>query len=400
MSKHAFVLFHYQNLLKKYGLIAHAAPISSELSDFLGETDQSIEKLPFIYQRLFKIASLKDRDFFEGHENEILNLGNAYNNWQKGRYAPTFIVGEKGSGKSTLINLFLADLERTYTNQRFNCTTKIYDIPSFLSFFKEIFNHNGFESAEDIINHIQDSRIKQLIIIEDIHHLFIKKVNGFICLKMLFEIISKTNHQIFWLLSATRYSWSYLNKTLDIEDYFGYIINVQELEDEQIIELILKRHRVSGYNLFFQPSQLAKASKQYRKLPDHEKQPYLKNYYFTSLNKFAKDNISLALLFWLRSAKDVKDDTIYIGDLDNLDFTFLSSLSQEKIFVLYALILHDGLTISQLSDIQNKSYDQCKLIIILLWDDGIISMRDSFYIVNPLLYRHVISLLKSKNLLT
>lgn len=102
----------YDTILKKYGLAGKSAPISSELSDFLGETGQAIEKLPFVYQRLFKIAPLEDKNFFEGHEREVIEINTAYNNWTKSRYAPTIIIGENGSGKSTRINLFLNELER------------------------------------------------------------------------------------------------------------------------------------------------------------------------------------------------------------------------------------------------------------------------------------------------
>ncbi len=389
----------YDAILKQYGLARKSIPISSELSDFLGETGKAIEKLPFVYQRLFKIAPLEDKNFFEGHEQEVIEINAAYNNWIKDRYAPTIIIGENGSGKSTLINLFLNDLERDFLIIRKTCPIKLYTKSMFLIFLQEIFNTEGFNSIDKVIKHINNSNRKQVIIIENIQHLFLKNVDGFEGFKMLFELISKTNHMVFWMFSISLYTWNFLDKTLNMSDYFGYVIKVQELQDDKIIDMILKRHRVSGYKVEFKVSDETKNLKQYKKLAPEQRQDYLKKQYFSSLNKFAKDNISLALLFWLRSAIDVTKDTIVIGNLDKLDFTFLDSLSMEKIFVLHAMILHDGLTEKQLAKVQNISIPQSKLVLLLMLDDGILSRNDDLYTINPLLYRHSVSVLKSKNLI-
>ncbi len=389
----------YDALLKQYGLARKTAPISSELSDFLGETGKSIEKLPFVYQRLFKIAPLEDKNFFEGHEQEVIEINAAYNNWIKDRYAPTIIIGENGSGKSTLINLFLNDLERDYLIVRKSCPVKLHNETMLLNFLQELFSTESFTSIEKVIKFVNQGNRKQIIIIENIQHLFLKSVDGFEGFKLLFELISKTNHRVFWLFSISLYTWNFLDKTLGMSDYFGYVIKVQELEDDKIIDMILKRHRVSGYKVEFKASDETKNLKQFKKLAPDQRQDYLKKQYFSSLNKFAKDNISLALLFWLRSAEDVTKDTIIIGNLDKLDFTFLDGLSMEKIFVLHAMILHDGLTEKQLAKVQNVSVAQSKLILLLMLDDGILSRNEEIYTINPLLYRHSVSVLKSKNLI-
>ena len=85
-------------------------------------------------------------------------------------------------------------------------------------------------------------------------------------------------------------------------------------------------------------------SKSYKKIGEEKKQDYLSRQYFSDLNKFAKSNISLALLFWLRSTKEVSGDTITIGSLRDMDFSFLTSLETSKVFTLHSLLIHDGLT--------------------------------------------------------
>ncbi len=77
----------------------------------------------------------------------------------------------------------------------------------------------------------------------------------------------------------------------------------------------------------------------------------------------------------------------------------MNALSKEKIFALHALILHDGLDIEQYAMVFNQDPEEAKMLLYLLHEDGIITIRDDDYVVNPLLYRPAISLLKSRNLL-
>ena len=121
--------------------------------------------------------------------------------------------------------------------------------------------------------------------------------------------------------------------------------------------------------------------------------------YFEELNKFAQSNISLALLFWLRSAKEILDDVIKIGKPPELDYSFLESFSEDKIFALSTLVLHDGLTQKDHSDIFNIPISKSELLFMLMHDDGIIIKQNNLFIVNPLLYRQVVGLLKSRNIL-
>jgi hypothetical protein len=186
---------------------------------------------------------------------------------------------------------------------------------------------------------------------------------------------------------------------LSIADNFGYIVGLQNLKYEQIIEIILKRHRVSGYNIIYEPSAADVNSKTYKKISADKRQDYLKKKYFSALNNFARSNISLALMFWLRSIKDVTKDSITLRSLTDLDFSFLNSLSMEKVFALHSLILHDGLTEDSFVLIQNQGYEFGKRMLMLLIDDGIIIKKNDHYWVNPLLYRQSVRLLQTKNIL-
>ena len=100
----------------------------------------------------------------------------------------------------------------------------------------------------------------------------------------------------------------------------------------------------------------------------------------------------------MRSTKKVTSSLITLSSLHELT-TFPGVINQEKIFVLYLLLLHDGLSEEEVALIYDKHPNEIRLILLTLFDDGIIIKRENLFIINPLLYRQIIFLLQSKNII-
>ncbi|HKB85903.1 MAG TPA: hypothetical protein VKD08_07020 [Ignavibacteriaceae bacterium] len=388
----------YKNVRRRFGLEKPKTRISAEISDFLTETENAINKLPYVYQRLFRTEPLEDEKFYEKREKEIDALRFAYIKWKNGSYAPAVLIGEKGSGITTTINFLLKDITIEEELIRTDADKTIECEEALLNYFGYILR-TGFRDHMEIIRFLNSAGNKKIIIIENIQHLFIRKIGGFRAFKKLFEIISATNRNVFWIVSLNLYAWNYLERVLNISDYFSYTVRLNPFTDDQIVDIILKRHRVTGYNILFEPSAGDLQSKTFQRLSDTDKQKFLKSKYFSELNKFARSNLTISLFFWMRSTRKVKDDNITIGSLEDLDFSFLQGLSDEKVFTLYSLLIHDGLTVKQHAMVFNQSEEKSKLNLLLLSDDGIITGTKSGFIINPLLYRQIVSLLQTKNIL-
>ncbi len=386
-----------QGIFKRYGLSKEKSSISTEIADFLAETEKSIERLPFVYQRLFQSVPLDDHNLFEGRNEETRALNNAYNNYMKGRFAATVITGEKGCGITTLLNFFEKELTTSCKVYRFDTKESFYSSKELLSFFSTKFD-SDLKDEESIVKYLNKGG-KKIIILENIQKQFLKKVNGFDAITMLLEIISLTSKNVFWVTTCTQYAWNYLNKTVGISDHFSYHIPMKEFDDEMINKIIHKRHQVSGYNLFFEPSPSHLNNKKFKKLDEQGQQKFLKDEYFNDLNKIAKSNISLGLVYWLRSTCEVSDDTIHIASLKEMDFGFMESLHLSKMHTLTYLLLHDGLKEEDFSKCVNKSVIRSRAMLYPLFEDGILVEKNDRFIVNPLLYRQTVSLLKTKNII-
>jgi hypothetical protein len=176
-------------------------------------------------------------------------------------------------------------------------------------------------------------------------------------------------------------------------------VKLGRMTNEQIIELINKRHKISGFDLKFELNADMKNYKSLVNKTDQEINEKLKKEFYDNLARFAESNMSLALLYWIRAAKDFKGNTLIMNPELKIDVSFLSNLKEEKLFILHTLILHDGIDLTNLSLSTGYNMETCKLIIMQLIDDGILLKQDGNYVVNPLVYRQLITTLNDKNIL-
>jgi hypothetical protein len=134
-----------------------------------------------------------------------------------------------------------------------------------------------------------------------------------------------------------------------------------------------------------------------------QKQQYFEKNYFENLNDLSAGNYSVAQLYWLRSTQQVLNDTITIGSLNAVDFSFTKAIPLSQMLILHTLLLHDGLSETHFREVSehqaSKDVTATQLGLRQLRDDGLVALKDEVYTINPLLYRQIVQLLRSKNFL-
>lgn len=381
--------------LAKLGWLPKPAEATAASSDFLLEAQKSLEKLPFVYQRLFKSDTVHNEGFFTGATQEINQIDNAWQYYLNDRYATVLISGEQGAGKSSLVQRYFQKNPARFTTKTLCVTDTIATDTHFYEFLSIEFS-TTIHNLEEAITFFT-SKPKQIIILENLQYLYLKKVKGFEVVHTLTELIAQTHLQVFWLVTSSKYAFQYLEKTLQLSESFSHVITVDNSTDAVMIDAIEKRHRVSGYNLFFEEPPKAYLTKKYEKASDVEKQELLKTEFYKDLNKIASGNFKIAFIYWLRSVANVKNSTIHMRSLKTIDLAFISKSSVPKTHVLNAILHHEKLNLSQISSITGMDLSSARNVVRALFENGLLVEKETYYAINILLYRQIINLLKSKN---
>jgi len=390
----------FARIRKIAGLTPKAVRMEEELTKFLTETRKSVESLPFVYQRLFRLEPLTDERFFTARKNEIDQLKDGLSNWENGRFAASALVGEKGSGKTTLLNFFQNDHQQDFTFLDYTLTETIIAEQELLNRLKEVLNLKAVKTFEDLELQISKSSERKIFIFENIHNLFIRTVAGFDTLERFLLFVSRTNEKIHWIVTCSLYGWEYLDKVLNISKYFSHVIQMESLPEEDIENIILKRHRVSGYELEFELTPNIVGTRKFKKLgTTAEQQSYLQHLFFKQLNELASGNVTVALLFWQKAINKVTKDHIEVTPEIQLDHSFLFQMPAEELFTLAALIQHEILDHQQHARIFRQSEQKSELLLERMRNSGILFKRQDGYVIHLFLFRPIVRALKAKNIL-
>lgn len=386
----------YSSYKEVLGLSASQASINSELSNYLSETEVAIGKLPLMYQKLFSIAPVNNAKFRVVRPKVGEKLEKAYSNWTSAKFAPTCIVGETGSGLTSLINEFVEKFGHQYPVVRINPKSRIKTEKEFIDLFSELSETDELNTFIDLRDVLLTSKSRRIIILENIHRLYIRKMGGFDLLNSLFQLISQTNSKVYWVTTCLFYSFSYFEYSIGISNYYAHVAILDKLSKDQIKETILNRHKYSGYNLNFIAPENYLGKRSFKKLSLNEKQQVLQEDYFKRLFNYAQNNLSLALMFWMRSVVNVEDNTFNM-QFKNLNLLFVNSLNSSQIATLYAMVLHGGMSVKDHCEVFELSEQESVRQLMVFVDDGILVNKNEEYSINPLVYRQVVNHLTSLN---
>lgn len=391
--------FHTVQRFLGFGENEQVAGDKTDLATFLSETDEQIARLPFIYRRLFDFKKEVDERFYIRRPEQFDRFKKGYELWQNEFPSSLALVGEKGSGKSLFIEIMKEEVITKHEVIEINFTDTIWTGHDLLEKLCKGLKLKEVNDIEELIAAIRRKKKRRVVILENIQNCYIRSISGFEAMEQMLYLISETNDEILWMSSCTRYAWLFFDKVLNISDYFTHTAETDKLDAEQIRELILKRHRASGYQLKFLPDEAIKKSRSFRKVMDSEEdtQEYLRSRYFEKMAKMTEGNASIAMIFWIRSIHEFDDSYFYIMPFDFASINRIDELESPELFVLAAFILHDSLMPEELARIMHYSLPESKLMVSRLNSRSILYRSEDGYMLNHLIYRQVVRVLKEAN---
>ncbi|MCH8568208.1 MAG: hypothetical protein LAT67_08090 [Balneolales bacterium] len=378
--------------------------IETDVAHFLSETDRIIGKLPLIYRRLYRNEPVENPRFLAGRTNDIAIFKKAYTDFITRHYSTLLLAGERGSGKTSLIyhGLQALNLKEKTTVYRIDLKHTIFKQEQLSEILNNALEMPYGTSLDELSANLLKRTDQPIIVFEGFQNLYLRTLHGFGALEAFLLLVSQTGSSVFWVVSSSRYAWTYLDKVFSVKEYFTKFIPTDALSTEDIRDVIMSRHPVSGYYLNFIPEPNQVNSRTYKKLMDDEaaQQQWLAESYFKALSEVAEGNASIALIYWLRSVEMTDENTISIQPVSKSLKQIGGVLKEDDLFALAFVLLHDDLTTEQLAQTLHCTLSESKLLLSRLHAKSLLTTTpDGKYFLNQMLFRNVTRLLKSKNIL-
>jgi Kef-type K+ transport system membrane component KefB len=409
----------YRRAVVKYGPLSRA--VVKDLKTTLGEQpftatelltiydqarlDQArLQHLPFIYRKLFDIAPLESADFLIAREQELNLIETARARWQQGMPCSVAVVGELGSGKTSLINAAIKEVLGDYPIYKMSFTRTVESEEQLAGELAQALGLPPVHSFDELQELLADTAQRSVIVLEDAHQLYLRALGGFECLRQLLLLIARTSHQVFWILSMRKYAWRYLDAVLRISDSFTFVVQTENLSGQELGQVILSRHQVSGFDLRFLPDEIMEQRSKYRKAPEKERQALLRGAYFDALSKASEGNILAAIFYWLKSLLELQGHALLISPLPRLNFDFLREMPVEKLLTLSMLIQHGNLTAPEHARIFRTDLRASLSTLTYLTNLNLLTNErgengDECFAVNRVLYIPLTRELRARNIL-
>jgi len=298
------------------------------LSEILG-LDLAPHGLPLIYQRLFRAQPVEDPRFLVGREAEMAAMGELRRRWEQRRPACALLIGERGSGKTSLLNCALARVFPDVEVVRTEFRERLWTAEQMRRFLEEQVRLQPNQRA--------------VVILEELERAWLRRIGGYEALRTLLGQIVLTSRQVLWIVAVNQAAFRLLNAALGLETYFSHRINAGAVKQQDLQQAILTRHNLTGLRLHFLAPQHDRATGGWRRRLGLQLSP--EQIFFQALYRESEGLFRSAFELWLKHIERSQDGVLYVKPLERPDYdSLLADLSLPELFTLQALLQHGSLT--------------------------------------------------------
>ena len=394
-------------VLRRLGLMA---PVEREVRLALDKANlESIRQLglPEDYMVHFAFNPLNDETLFVGFDDELATIDQAIQRWEDGLASSFILFGQRGTGKTTLLNIAILRLfDDASVVTRSAIERKMTTAPELVSYLSNILGIEGAAASFDDLSLKLLQGPRRAVILEGCHNLFFKRIGSLDAIQHLFWLIARTNHHILWGICLDQHARDYLGMWLPLDHLFHFEVRIRVWQPAELQVLIMQRHNQSGYRLRYAiDKELEKALRRrvrrWRRSEEPAVQDALSQIYFKSLAEISKENVFVALLYWLRSLEPSENELLMVNPVSEIDLGIVRDFSLEQALILIAVLQHDNLTAAELSAILDRDLIQTRLELEILWNDNILEFdqESTRFRINPIGLNAVEEMLEGRGLL-
>ena len=314
---------------------------------------------------------------------------------EAGTESSVVIIGEKGTGKTTLLGLFAGDTKGipvvSHTFKR-----KVVSEVQLVAELSPVLGAEDVTSVTELEAFIKAGP-RRVLLLDEAHNTFLRVVDGYAGFDAMVRLVNATREHIFWALVCNDFAWHFINETRRRVRYFRRLLFLPPWSVAEIQELITSRNRRSGYAVDFDEVILDARTSEASALELVEGSES----FFRLLWESSRGNPRIATWRWLHSLTPTGERHVRAGLLGERGAEALEDLGPELLFALAAICQHENLSAEELSLAQNVPLEFARFAVQYLEEYGFIEPKPQAperYTLTPRFYGRVLDTLTKKHL--
>jgi hypothetical protein len=342
------------------------------LKELLSAKPATLDKLPFYYQQLFLSKYNYQPEFWYGHERELNDGKKAIKRYRTGNKGFLVITGQRGSGKSFFAQHLFSRIQQSNMYTLIPPIAGSVEPADFESSLGELVGQKG--NADTLLAGLPEGTV---IILDDLELWWERSPKGSTMMEWIFGMLQRNYQHLFFVLIANNISYNVIKQLQPFSDYTLQNIELTPFSSKELQEMILFRHRTSGFKLqvdSIMPAGMTQA-----------RQARLFNRVF----RFSGGNAGTAMHCWIANIKDYHNQTVFMQSPILPDIQIFRVLPAQIKIVLLQFLLHKRLTTEKLSRIMQAKEKDVSYALQYLQRAGLVHQRsEQSYEIDPYMHYH------------
>lgn len=358
---------------------------------------ERLSELPLAYRRLFTPTPVEIPELFVTRQAQHDGFESAIARWRTGRKTAVVVTGDLGAGKTSFLHRALAESLSDAKMLRWNVRERLLTERDLCGELCKLFGLRRVDTVQRLLAALADLRGPRVVVVDGIERLFLRTISGSEALLGFLQLIAQSPSELMWLATANASLWSYLATMFAADDFFTDHVSLAPLSVEQTEDLIMRRHRVSGYHLVFRADEAEALTP--KRFSDGA-QERLRRRYFKRMWEATRGHPLSALYYWLASL-DVEDETLFVNPMRPLRTDHLRHLGDDKLIGLGQLVLHEELTENGFATVMRLTPDEARRDLSYFESLNLVVRepgRKLYYRVNEVLYHDLERTLQERNI--
>jgi hypothetical protein len=308
--------------------------------------DLTTEEIPRLYRHLFRFEPVQDPRLLIGRERELSAISEARRLWEGGRPVSVIIIGERGSGKTSLINGAAKRCLEGLDIVRSEFSERVASSGGMNRFLADLLAVTDVEQSL--------SKNRKVVILEELERIFLREIGGFEGVESLQRLITATSASTFWILCVNEVAFRFLNGAVGLGSTFSHRVYAGTASREDLREAIMVRHRLSGLRLRFPSTPEASPLSARLGLSQHRRRGETdpETLFFDRLSEQSGGVYRTAFEIWLGQVESVQAGVLYMRPLVKSDYSaIVDDLTPAHLFTLVAVMQHGGLTADEHAEV-------------------------------------------------
>lgn len=310
-------------------------------------------RLPPIYRRLFGEVPLGLSDLYQSRPRLEAPCRQVFETWLGKQRTALLVVGDRGSGKRTLVNRVRAELHGELPVHWLSLGPHLASESRLCAAMCEATGVPYATSFAEFGRHVPLLGARRVLILENAEQLFVRTPEGLRRMQDFLDLVRATDEALLWVVLIAAPAATLLQTCLKLPLYFGQVVTIPHETGGFIETMIRSRHRVSGFGLRFRARRPPALQRLRRPFTSTDMLPDPGEEWFIELERMCDGNLRQALDYWLLSARlDMKTEhDVVVRPLPRRRGRALAGLSLSQRLVLVSLVQHGALSEAQLGDL-------------------------------------------------